>query len=154
MVLVQVQQFGTGTRYKLEILQKCGKMVKTKSQKVLQAKSYVCRSYRGKTGKGGLLALHPAILNRVNFCASLQLEESLTMLNMNPLVYVLLMKFKYFFCCFCNKNSYSCTPAPLFNVGWKFTWWLLTTIAWHSFSRLGTTLNQGREEILGIFEQV
>ena len=34
-------------------------------------------------------------------------------------------------------------PAPLFNVGWKFTWSFLATTAWHSFSRLGTTLNQG-----------
>ena len=40
------------TRYKLEILQQCGKKVKTKSQEVLGANSYVCRSYRGKTGRG------------------------------------------------------------------------------------------------------
>ena len=30
-------------------------MVKTKSQKVLGANSYVCRSYRGKTGRGTFL---------------------------------------------------------------------------------------------------
>ena len=43
----------TGNKYKLKILQECGKRVKTKSQKVLGANSYVCRSYRGKTGMGG-----------------------------------------------------------------------------------------------------
>ena len=46
--MVQVQQFGTGTRYKLDILYQCGKRVETKTQKVFGAKSYVCRSYRGK----------------------------------------------------------------------------------------------------------
>ena len=44
-------------------------------------------------------------------------------------------------------------PAPLFNVGCKFDWSFLTTTAWYSFSILGTTLNQGGGEILGIFEQ-
>ena len=48
MVLIQVQQFGTGTRYDLEIFHQCDKRVKTKSQNVLGAKSNVCRSYRGK----------------------------------------------------------------------------------------------------------
>ena len=38
--------------YGLEVLHKCGKMVKTKSQKVLGTNSYVCRSYRRKTGRG------------------------------------------------------------------------------------------------------
>ena len=65
MVLVQVQSFETGTRYELEIFCYCGKRVKTKSQKVLGAKSYVCRSYRGKTGRGGAFS-PPRILNRVN----------------------------------------------------------------------------------------
>ena len=38
---------------KLEILRHtCGKRVKTKSQKVFGVNSYVCRSYRGKTGRG------------------------------------------------------------------------------------------------------
>ena len=37
----------------LEILHQCGKRVKTKSQKVLGANSYVCRSYRRKTGTVG-----------------------------------------------------------------------------------------------------
>ena len=36
---------------KLEIVQQCGKRVKTKSTKVLGANSYVCRSYRGKGGR-------------------------------------------------------------------------------------------------------
>ena len=30
-----------------------GKRIKTESQQVLGANSYVCRSYRGKTGRGG-----------------------------------------------------------------------------------------------------
>ena len=37
--------FGTGTRYKLEILHQCGKRVETKSQKVLGANSCVRRRY-------------------------------------------------------------------------------------------------------------
>ena len=53
MLLVQVQYFGTGTRYDLEILNQCGKMVKTETQKVFGANFYVCRSYRRKTGRGG-----------------------------------------------------------------------------------------------------
>ena len=40
------------------------KRVKTNSQKVLGANSYVCRSYRGKTSRGGLFVA--LILNRVN----------------------------------------------------------------------------------------
>ena len=46
------------------------------------------------------------------------------------------------------------SPGPLFNVGCHFAFSFLVTTAWHSFSRLGTTLNQGGGEILGIFEQV
>ena len=53
----------TGTRYKLEILHQSVENVKTKSQKVLGPNSYVCRSYRGKTGRGGFLVA--SILNRV-----------------------------------------------------------------------------------------
>ena len=49
---------------KLEILHNCGKRVKTKSQEVLGAKSYVCRSYTGKTGRAAFLP--PPIPNRVN----------------------------------------------------------------------------------------
>ena len=37
-------------RYGLAILHQCDKSVKTKSQKVLAANSYVCRTYRGKSG--------------------------------------------------------------------------------------------------------
>ena len=69
MVLDQVQQFGTGIRYGLEILHQFNKRVKTKSQKVLGANSYVWRNCRGKTGRGLFFAPHtpipPNILNRV-----------------------------------------------------------------------------------------
>ena len=41
-------------RYDLEILYQSGKRVKTKTHKVLGANSYVCRSYRKKTGKRDL----------------------------------------------------------------------------------------------------
>ena len=47
---------------KLKILHQSVKKVKTKSQKVLGANSYVCRTYRGKTGMGAFL---PPIQNRV-----------------------------------------------------------------------------------------
>ena len=53
----------------LELLQQCGKRVKTKSQKVFGANSYVCRSYREKMAVGGFFGLDappPPILNRVN----------------------------------------------------------------------------------------
>ena len=50
--LVQIQWFGTGARYDLEILHQCGKKVKTKIERVTKAISYVCRSYMGKTGRG------------------------------------------------------------------------------------------------------
>ena len=56
--------WGTGTRYGLEVLHECDKGVETKSQNVLEANSYVCRSYMGKTGRGGGL-FTPPILNRV-----------------------------------------------------------------------------------------
>ena len=64
VLLVQVQQFGTGTRCGLEILHQCGKKVKTTNVKVLGANSYVCRSYRGKIVWEHLFAF--PILNRVN----------------------------------------------------------------------------------------
>ena len=54
--MVQVQSFGTGPRYKLEILHQSVERVKNKSQKVLGANSYVCP---------------PPILNRVKVAASL-----------------------------------------------------------------------------------
>ena len=44
---------------KLEVLHQFGKRVNTKSQKVFEPNSYVCRSYRRKAGREG-------ILNRVN----------------------------------------------------------------------------------------
>ena len=60
VVSIQVQYFGTGTRYKLEILHQCCKRVITKSQKVLGVNSYACRSYRREKlvggGGGGLFA--------------------------------------------------------------------------------------------------
>ena len=59
VIFVQDQQFGTDTKYGLEILHQCDKRVKTKNQKDFGASSYVCRSYRGKTGRGGLFALPP-----------------------------------------------------------------------------------------------
>ena len=40
--------------HKLEVLHQSVKRVKTKSQKIFGANFYVCRSYRGKTGRGGL----------------------------------------------------------------------------------------------------
>ena len=63
-VFVQVHWFGTGTRYKLEILHQSVRGAKTKIQKVLGPHSYVYRSYRGKTGKWGLFGPF-SILNRV-----------------------------------------------------------------------------------------
>ena len=59
LFLVQGQLFETGTRYGLKVLRQCGKRVKNKSQKVLGVNSYVCRSYRGKTGGGLFAALPP-----------------------------------------------------------------------------------------------
>ena len=50
--MVQVQQFGTGASHCLEILHQSDERVKTESQEVLTANSYVCISYRGKTGAG------------------------------------------------------------------------------------------------------
>ena len=49
--------FGTGNRYGLEILLQFCRSVKIKSQKVLGTDSYVCRSYKGKTGMGAFLAI-------------------------------------------------------------------------------------------------
>ena len=52
--------------YGHKILRKYGKRVETKSQKVLGAKSYICTSYTGKTGRrGGGGSFYPHILNRV-----------------------------------------------------------------------------------------
>ena len=66
VLLVELQWFVAGTMYGLVILCQCRKRVKFKSQKVFVANPYVCRSYRGSTGRGeGLFASFP-ILNRVN----------------------------------------------------------------------------------------
>ena len=60
VLLVQAQQFGTGTKNDLEILHQCSKRVKTKSQKVLGANSYICSREKGKTHKGGFFGpVHP-----------------------------------------------------------------------------------------------
>ena len=67
VLLDQVQQSGTGTRYSLNVLQQCGKRVETNIQKVLGANSYVFGSYKGKTGRGhGIFAS----LNRVKTASS------------------------------------------------------------------------------------
>ena len=59
MLLVQVHEFRTYTKYVLEILRKCGKSIETKSQKVLVAHSSVCKSYRRKNG-GELFSTPPS----------------------------------------------------------------------------------------------
>ena len=65
VLLVQIQWFGIGTRYKLEILHQSGKRNKTKGERILGVNSNVCRNYREKTGRGG--GFFPSsILNRVN----------------------------------------------------------------------------------------
>ena len=54
--------------YKLEILHQSVKKVKTKSKKVLEANSSVCKIYRGKPlrrGGGGGGRMFAPILNRV-----------------------------------------------------------------------------------------
>ena len=51
VLLAQVQQFGTGTRYGLQILHHCDKSVKTKRQKVFGDNSYVCWNCRRKIGR-------------------------------------------------------------------------------------------------------
>ena len=52
-----IKKYATGTRHSLENLHQYGKRVKIKSQKVFGATSYVCRSYRGKTGRGVVFQL-------------------------------------------------------------------------------------------------
>ena len=49
--------------HSLEILQKCGKRVITKGQKIREANYYICRKQvGGKTGRGPFL---PSILSRL-----------------------------------------------------------------------------------------
>ena len=55
MLFVQVQEFGTGNKYDLEIFHDHWKRVKNKRQKDFEANYYVCRSYRGKTAWGDFL---------------------------------------------------------------------------------------------------
>ena len=52
--------YGTGARYHLKILHQCGKKIKTQSHNILVTNFYVCRSYRGKSGR--LAFLHPPLL--------------------------------------------------------------------------------------------
>ena len=53
-------KIGTVTRYSFEISHQCSKRVKTKSQKLLGANSYICRRSRGKNGREFLLPTpHP-----------------------------------------------------------------------------------------------
>ena len=58
-------------------------MIKTKSQKVLGANSYVCRSYRGKTSMGGLFA-PPPILNRVKHQSHKMVKHTQTIRRLLP----------------------------------------------------------------------
>ena len=58
--MVQVQQFGTGARYGLDILHNSGKSVETKSQKICGTSSDICRSYKGNTSRVTFF------LNRIN----------------------------------------------------------------------------------------
>ena len=51
--------------YGFVILHQCGKIIQTKSHKVFGANFYVCRSCRGKVGRGAFLPPTPPILNRV-----------------------------------------------------------------------------------------
>ena len=60
MLLVQVQQFGTGIRNDLEILHQCSKRVKTESQEVFGANLFIYSRERGKTHQGGFFGpFHP-----------------------------------------------------------------------------------------------
>ena len=64
MYLVQVQQFGTVTRYGLQILDQFGKRVKSKSLIFWGGNSYVPEVTEEKLVGGCLFAL--PILNRIN----------------------------------------------------------------------------------------
>ena len=75
--------------FKFKILHQSAKRAKTKSQKVLKINSYVCRSYRGKTGREGLFGFSP-ILNRVKQC----IDGFLLTLNMSENLIVILLTLK------------------------------------------------------------
>ena len=47
--------------WRVKVLQQCGKRLKTKSQTVLGANSYVCGSYMGKTDRE-VIPVFPSIL--------------------------------------------------------------------------------------------
>ena len=109
-------------RYKLEILHQQGKRVKTKSQK---ANSYVCRSYRGKTGRGSVFA--SPILNRVK-------EDWLYFLvSIQQLILLNIWFFRVVFCSrvysiSCNfKFSCHFNEAIRTILVVKF-WWLYSTV--------------------------
>ena len=57
--LYEIVVRGSCSCYGLEILHRFGKRIKTKSQKALEANSYVSRSCRGKTGRVLFASLHP-----------------------------------------------------------------------------------------------
>ena len=60
----------------LEILQPCGKRVKTKNQKALRANSNFWRNYRGEIGRGrGLLPPHLKRVNGFNFLIQLNFDD-------------------------------------------------------------------------------
>ena len=65
-VIINSSWFLVQVQYGLQTLRHCSKKVKTKSQKVLETNSYVCRSYKGKIGKargvGGVVGA-----NRLNY---------------------------------------------------------------------------------------
>ena len=68
-----------------KLLHHCGKRVKTKSQKVFGANSYVCRSYRGKTGRGmGSFCPPIPILNRVNTYSIIMPKHFLYLVYVRP----------------------------------------------------------------------
>ena len=50
VLLVQVQQFGTSTSYGLKFYTSVARGLKLKVRKFFAAISYICRSYRRKTG--------------------------------------------------------------------------------------------------------
>ena len=73
MVLVQVQQFGTGTRYELEILHQCGKRVKTKSQfwGLIPTFAEVKEEKLQQTGKSSKRSKHEHLLTQQKIIKSI-----------------------------------------------------------------------------------
>ena len=120
VVLVQVQKFGTGTRYKLEISHQCGNWVKTKSQKVLGVNSYVCRSYRGKTGGWvrGVGFLFPP-LSWIGLSVFIQSHSELNW-NLFTLIFEVLRRSFWLFC-EVNKTRFTLLFNRIYGLHWK-TW--------------------------------